>query len=287
MTVFAIMPVFNRVEMTKSMLACLEAQRTKEKLAIIIVDDGSSDGTHEFLKQNSKVTVLQGDGSLWWGGSIQLGWRYVEKIAVDEDWILLINNDLHIKPDFLENLICAAKISYPAVVGSVIMDCEAPFKVLSIGPLIDCWSFRVGDAVNELPFNEGGMPSIIAVDAVSGRGSLYPVSAMREVSGMRPGWLPHYLADYELSIRAKKNGYNLVISPRSVVYSREIWGNSYSVSSVFKRIQSIRSPYYLPAQIMFWWTASSALQKLTIPLRLILFTVAPFLRKDKYENCNS
>lgn len=287
MTVFIIMPVFNRVDMTKTMLACLESQNLEDKLTIIVIDDGSTDETHETLRLNARITVLQGDGSLWWGGAVDLGWRHVEKIAGCGDWVLLINNDAHIEPDFLENLVRAATISYPAVVGSVIKDCEVQNQVLSIGPLIDAWNFRVGDKLNTLPLNSGELTTIIEVDALSGRGVLYPVSAIRSVGGMRPGWLPHYLADYELSIRAKKIGYNLVVCPLSIVYSQEFWGNSYPMRSIFEKIKSIRSPYYLPAQFMFWWTASSSLQKLTMPLRLFVFTVAPFLRKNKYENCNS
>jgi GT2 family glycosyltransferase len=38
---------------------------------VIVVDDGSSDRTAEEVAENyPKVTILKGDGNLWWTGAI-------------------------------------------------------------------------------------------------------------------------------------------------------------------------------------------------------------------------
>ena len=49
MTVHVLIPVFNRLEMTKRVLDCLRSQKMDEILNLIVIDDGSSDGTAEFL----------------------------------------------------------------------------------------------------------------------------------------------------------------------------------------------------------------------------------------------
>jgi len=40
-------------------------------IQVIIVDDGSSDRTAEEVAENyPEVTILEGDGNLWWTGAI-------------------------------------------------------------------------------------------------------------------------------------------------------------------------------------------------------------------------
>lgn len=281
MTVHVLMPVFNRLAMTQAMLACLRAQQVDESLSIIVINDGSTDGTGEFLKTLPDVTVVQGNGSLWWGGAIAVGMRHVMANAAPNDWVLLVNNDTHIDPGFVQGLLSIARSLAPAAVGSAIRDLQSPHRLLSIGPRIDAWNFRVSDMVDSPSDSGEASRDVWPVDALSGRGVIYPVAALTAVRGMRPRWLPHYMADYELSMRVRAVGWRLVVSPTVSVQSREDYGNAYRGTNLRERLFSVRSPFYLPAQIRFWWAASSVWQRISLPLRLALFALFPRLRKKK------
>jgi GT2 family glycosyltransferase len=273
------MPVFNRLAMTQAMLAFLRAQRVDESLSIVVIDDGCTDGTGDFLKTQSDVAVLQGDGSLWWGGAIDVGMQHVMTDAAPNDWVLLVNNDTHIHSGFVQDLLTVARRHAPAAVGSAIRDVEAPHALLSLGPLIDPWYFQVSDALDAAPRSRGTDAEVIVLDALSGRGVLFPVAALRKVRGMRPRWLPHYLADYELAIRVRRAGWRLLVSPAVSVRSRAEYGNAYRGATWRDRFFAVRSPHYLPAQMRFWWMASNPWQKVTLPLRLLVFILLPNLRK--------
>ena len=268
MTVHALIPVFNRLPMTQTMLGCLRKQALDEPLSITVVDDGSTDGTEAYLREQTDVTTLRGDGNLWWGGAIDKGLRHILAIAAPSDWVLFVNNDTQIAPDFVRLLLNAARKHQPAAVGSVVRNTDPPYQVLSVGPRIHPWTFDVreirGDELDDVE------PGISSVDALSGRGVLYPVAALRQVSGMRPSWLPHYLADYEVSLRVKAAGWKLLVSHSAGVHSRDEYGSSSRSNHLYERLFSVRSPNYLPAQLRFWWQASNALGKITFPLRLPL-----------------
>ncbi len=279
MTVHVLMPVFNRLAMTQSMLECLRAQQADEPLALIVIDDGSSDGTGDFLRAQADVTVLQGDGSLWWGGGIDLGLRHVLTTASSDDWVLFVNNDTRIDRGFVQALLATARQHAPAAVGSTIRDMQPPHRQLSVGPLINPWRLRVTDAINDPSKREELARGVISVDALSGRGVLYPVPALRAVRGMRPRWLPHYLADYELALRVRSAGWLLLVSSSAVVYSNEEYGNAFRGSSMRERLFSVRSPAYLPARLSFWWSASSLMQRATFPLRAAACTLISICRK--------
>ncbi len=281
MSVHVLMPVFNRLAMTQAMLACLRAQKVDESLSIVVIDDGSTDGTGEFLKTQADVIVLRGGGSLWWGGAIDVGLHHVLSYAVADDWVLLINNDTYVDPGFVQGLLSIARSQVPAAVGSAIRDLQPPHRLLSIGPRIDTWNFRVGDALDALPEKGVDSQEVTSVDALSGRGVIYPVAALKAVRGMRPHWLPHYMADYELSVRVRGAGWRLVVSPAVSVRSHEDYGNAYRGANLRERLFSVRSPSYLPAQIRFWWEASNFWQRVTLPLRLTVFILFPRLRKNK------
>lgn len=277
MTVYVLMPVFNRLALTRSMLDCLRAQRADEPLSIVVVNDGSTDGTAEYLNTQKDITVLQGDGSLWWAGAIDLALRRVLESASERDWLLLVNNDTRIESGFVQMLIDTARHHAPSAVGSVIRDMEPSHRLLSIGPRINPWCFRVKDAIEDPPHGAG--VDVVPVDALSGRGVLYPVSALRHVKGMRARYLPHYLADYELAIRVRSAGWRLLVSTKAAVYSADEYGNAYRASGLWDRLFSVRSSAFLPAQLGFWWSASSPVQRLTLPLRAAVHTLIRLRRR--------
>ena len=88
--VFCVVPVHNRVEITKRFLGFLSAQ-DYPALHVVVIDDGSTDGTADLLAQSShlNLTVLRGDGTLWWGGALHMGMQWVSKMATDADYLLI------------------------------------------------------------------------------------------------------------------------------------------------------------------------------------------------------
>jgi GT2 family glycosyltransferase len=266
MTVHVLIPVFNRLAMTRTMVDQLRSQILDEELIITVIDDGSKDGKAEFLSEQSDILKLSGDGSLWWGGGISLGLRHILPMARVKDWVIFVNNDIEIRPDFVQRLLDAARLHAPAAVGCVVRDIMPPHRLISVGPRVDPWRFVVED-VGERHQSADGM---VAVDALSGRGVIYPVAALKAIRGMRSRWLPHYLADYELSLRVRAQGCRLLVATGAAVYSRREFGSSYRSKSLKEKLFSVRSPTYLPAQFSFWWQASGLLGRVTLPFRLVL-----------------
>lgn len=280
MSVHVIVPVFNRLALTQSLVACMRKQILNQALRILIVNDGSTDGTPEWLAAQNDIEVLNGDGSLFWGGAVDLALRHLQTKAASRDWVLLINNDTTVADDFVQRLLDAAQAHAPAAVGSVIRDEADHDRLLSIGVRVDAWRLLTCDLLDQAKAQPVSN-IVVEVDALSGRGVLFPIVGLNATGGMRPRALPHYLADYEISLRVRKQGWRLLVSTAAAVYSSEDYGNQRRIPSWRDKFFSVRSPWYLPALLVFWWEASNWLQRLTLPLRLPLFILFPRLRKPQ------
>lgn len=276
MTVHILIPVFNRLALTTSILRCVRAQRLDEPIRTVVIDDGSTDGTREYLAEQHDITVLNGDGTLWWGGAIQLGLNHVLRIASDCDWIAFLNNDTTIADDFIARLIDTARKNMPAAVGSVVRNISPPHQLLSLGPEIDPWRLRTNDRLDahRLPIPNDWEE----IDALSGRGVVYPVPSLKTPDGRADRLLPHYLADYELSLRVRQRGYRLIVDHRASVMSGNDFPASRHEPSFRKRYFALNSPTYLPAVIAYWWQASNPWQRVTLPFRVLYFLVFPGAR---------
>jgi len=92
--VVIIIPVYNRRETT---IQCLESLRTDSVFDwahVVVVDDASSDGTGDAVRRlfpSEQVTVLEGDGNLWWAGGIKMGMEYAYQ--KNADYMVWFNDD--------------------------------------------------------------------------------------------------------------------------------------------------------------------------------------------------
>ncbi|HZG23054.1 MAG TPA: glycosyltransferase, partial [Chitinophagaceae bacterium] len=94
-----VIAVHNRKNTT---LQCLQqlARQTFQDFSIIVVDDGSADGTSAAIRQFfPSVTVINGTGNWWWTRSVNEGIRY----ALDQhaSHVLLLNDDTYFTSDYL------------------------------------------------------------------------------------------------------------------------------------------------------------------------------------------
>ncbi len=214
--VYIIIPVHNRIAYTRKCLECIEKQTYRE-LKTILVDDGSTDGTRGMVSERyPDVTILQGNGQLWWVGAINLGLQHVTERAADRDLVLLMNNDLTFSDDLVETLVKAHE-EYPrAVIGSVEGREDAPAVIVHGGNRTNWWlatSKRLNTGRNLADFPPG---HIEPVSYVTGRGVLFPTPVIRRIGFYDPRFV--HRGDNEYGVRAKKHGYDLLVAYDAVVY---------------------------------------------------------------------
>ncbi|MBB2685496.1 UNVERIFIED_ORG: GT2 family glycosyltransferase [Rhizobium etli] len=273
MRVNVIIPVFNRLEHTRKVLEALRRQTISDALTIVIVNDGSTDGTAGYLQSQSDVIEIRGDGSLWWGGAIEEGLKHVLPACHPDDYVLFLNNDTWFDEHYVETLVHASKENGGAAVGSVIHEEGRDPPLVSIGAKVNINRLAVWDLLSELSETEKRSPAHhYSVDALSGRGTLYPAHLFRKYGSMRPSLLPHYMADYEIAMRFARAGIPLVVSSKAIVYSPPVYGNDASSLSWRKRLFGRRSAHNVFQRLIFYSLVGSPVQRMTAPIRMAYFS---------------
>jgi len=209
--VYAIIPVFNRLVFTLKCIELLRQQHYK-RVTIIVSDGGSTDGTaSEIQRCYPEVVVLVSHEELWWAGSMRLGIDYVLSVShSDSDYVLMMNNDTEIGPDYVATLVEVAD-DHGAAVGATIVDSRDPSHILDAGEYV-CWnpySFPLKSSL------EPGRDILDDVSVLPGRGSLVPLRWVRMAGNVDSDRFPHYLADYEFFYRLRTRGCPLLVSYRA------------------------------------------------------------------------
>jgi len=212
--VHILIPIHNDIAETRKCLSCVHAQ-TYTNYEVVVIDDGSTDKSSEIIKNEyPDTTILQGNGNLWWAGALFMGIEHILKEATDKDFLLILNNDVTFDEKYIETLINCSKDYQNAIIGSLCIDSESG-NITDSGPIID-WSklkFSIKPPIDD------NKDVIEGLDTLSTRGVLIGISIIKKVGNFIPEQLPHYASDYEYFIRAKKMGYELVMSKKAVVFS--------------------------------------------------------------------
>jgi GT2 family glycosyltransferase len=222
-SVFVIIPVHNRLAFTRACLASLREQSFRD-FTIVVVDDGSTDGTHLALTTEfPEATLLWGDGDLWWTGAMNQGIGWVIPRAGRHDHVLALNNDTALPPDYLETLLGLAARHPIALIGSVAVSWDDHERIVDGGVRIDWRTTRSTSPAAGLTWSQAveRLAEAVPVSVLSGRGTLIPVEAFRRVGLYDQERLPHYGADWEFARRAQRGGFELLMSYHGRVLSRE------------------------------------------------------------------
>ncbi|MCX6705099.1 MAG: glycosyltransferase, partial [Candidatus Woesebacteria bacterium] len=220
--VHVVIPVFNRISFTKKCFSSL-AKQTYKNFEVILIDDGSTDGTSTYIsKEYPKCKIIKGKGRWWWTRSMHEGVKEALKTADDEDFILSMNNDCYFKKDYLENIVEASSENQRAITGSIIIEAEHPTKVKDAGVLINWENAIICDVTSRFSSNlkfysDKGL--IKDLDTLPGKGTLIPKEVFDKIGNFNYLMLPHYIGDYEFFCRAKRKNLKLIVSSKARLYN--------------------------------------------------------------------
>ena len=197
--VHILLPVHNRLASSKRFINCLLAQ-TYTNYHLILIDDGSTDGSQEYVKGNVKsLTVIVGQGDWWWGGGLHQGYLWLKHSAVaGEDIVLMINNDTEFDLGFLQTA-----VDFLVGKSKTLLLAQAYSK--QNGSLVDAGVYADWKECTFEQAREGK-----DINCFSTRGLFLRVRDFLDIGGFHPVLLPHYGSDYEFTIRAYRKGYDLV-----------------------------------------------------------------------------
>jgi len=210
-------PVHNRKELTLGCLRSLgRANQNGIDLHVIIVDDGSSDGTAEAVHvEFPDVEIIRGSGDLWYTAGMNVGLAAAMKH--EPDYVLAINNDSEFDATFLQSMVNTAEQNPKSVVGAVLVNWDDRTSVFQVAPKWNLWwggmRHWVKQTIDTLPER----PWI--VELIVGNCVLFPAAVIREVGLMDEKRLPQY-GDAEYTPRMRKAGWTLLIDPGARVYCK-------------------------------------------------------------------
>jgi len=231
-----IIPTHNRILEISTLLSQLRGQYCPEEFefTVIVVIDGSTDGTIEVIAKNySWVTVVEGNGSWWYTRCINEGIKEARKY--NPDFYLLLNDDINIKRDYLQKLYKTyIKIDKPCLLGTASISIEKPHRVTFSG-IRNAPKFPF-QRTHYIPFMKRvkltDFKGYVRSQELPGRGMLIPKMVIDKV-GLFDEKFPQYFSDIDFSRRAAKKGFQAYVSYEALTFSHV---EKTSDSTTFKKI---------------------------------------------------
>lgn len=99
--IVSVVVTYNRIALLKRVIDCLRKQ-THALMAMMVIDNGSTDGTHEWLDAQKDLTVIHQDNV---GGSGGFYRGIKEAAQMECDWVWCMDDDVFPTPQCLETLL--------------------------------------------------------------------------------------------------------------------------------------------------------------------------------------
>ena len=236
MEVSVVIPNFNGIAFLDSVLASLEGQ-TLSNFEVILVDNGSTDGSCSFVTANYPwVHLIELSENFGFCGAVNAGIR-----AAKAPYVLLLNNDTEVKEDFVEEMLAAIRRHKNAFsCGARMVQYHDRDRLDDVGNYYCAlgWAFARGRGEDIHAYEtEDKIFSACAGAAIYRKKIIEKIGYFDEEHFA-------YLEDTDIGYRARIYGYENWYAPKAIVYHVGS-GTSGSRYNQFKTRYSSRNNIYL------------------------------------------
>ena len=199
--VLGIFTCFNRKQKTLKCLQTLVKGNPTLAFTFLAVDDGSTDGTIQALKELDNVEIIEGNGSLFYSGGMRLGIAAAKNRFREADYCLLFNDDVEFFAGSIERLIASFRDSNMILAGATCND-EGE---LSYGGVLKKSRFRPAFQIvmsDEKP---------VFCDTFNANCVLIPEKIFQKLPNIDPVYT-HSLGDFDYGLSARKRGCLILAS---------------------------------------------------------------------------
>ena len=217
-----IIPTFNR----KKQLSVLLRQFKQQKLngipfTIVVVVDGSTDGTIELLESEfPEVIIVKGSGNWWFTRSLNEGCKYAVDV-LNAKLILTINDDVQLPDTFLQKIMDNyAECGSNSIIGASSYSASKPSVITFSGIRHkNPWTLKHYKYINSyVPKEPGDLKGIATSVTLPTRGTLFPAKVLKDLNYLDEKYFPQYASDHDVVFRAAKKGVNVFVSYDAYVF---------------------------------------------------------------------
>lgn len=230
-----VIPNYNGKHFLKDCLEAVFAQDIKDQ-EVIVVDNGSTDGSLEYLENYPAVRVIVLDKNYGFCRAVNEGIK-----AADSEYVILLNNDTEVDKNFAKELLTAIKAEQK------IFSCSSKMIQFHNREFMDdagdyyCalgWAFGRGKGGSVKNYEDE-----TDVFAACAGAAVYRKELIEKLGYFDEAHFA-YLEDVDIGYRARIHGYRNVYAPKAVVYHVGS-GFSGSTHNAFKVKLSSRNNIYL------------------------------------------
>ncbi len=258
---------------------CLDSlsRLTYPQATPVVIDNGSEDDSvHEIRRAYPDVHILELEKNLFYGGGNNAGLKWAAENKFD--YIVFLNNDTTVEPDFIEPLINAFSVSEKVGMAGPLMCYSAtPQLVWYGGGIVNLWTGRVAhkfirSTIQAVPNG----PKV--TDYISGCCMMMSTNLATELEGFDPIFTM-YGEDVDLSLRCRKAGYRLIFAPESKIFHKvsASIGGEFSARKIKRKLAGLLQLF---ARHAYWYQwpgiALGQLATLLFKSRLILKAIRGF-----------
>ena len=247
-SIAAILTCHNRKKKTLTCLTDLMNQDVINDidLNVYLVDDGSSDGTGDAVKNSfPKVNILLGDGTLYWNGGMRIA--FAEAMKNDYDYYLWLNDDTFLYSDAIKLLLETSngmkrQKGRDIIVTGTIKDIDTE-KVNYGGRNIKS-KFQ---PLKFIQLESGVEPQ--RCDTFNGNIVLIPRNVTKEIGNISMEYSKQHGGDFDYGLRAKYAGFESWVAPGVIgtCSSNSIDGSIFDKSlSLKERRKKMKTPQGVP-----------------------------------------
>lgn len=208
-------PVHNRRDVTIAGLTSLMmVDRTGLDVRVVVVDDGSTDGTSEAIDTRfPEIDLVQGDGTLHYASGTNLG--IAAALGHDPEFVVTANDDAEFDPAVLREIVACADRHPGDVIGALLVRHEDPAIAFQVGLTFDVryggWRVPLRWQVADIDGRD------LAVETLVGNFLLVPTELIRRVGTLDAERFPVGHGDVQWVRRMQRTGSSCHIATEAVV----------------------------------------------------------------------